>query len=168
MEEKDRALMWLGFLPQCLQRKPTRGSKIGRAQVAHRYHCYSQGDWGSLVILWERDRNGLLRKKRTNRRQQDKDEQQEVVELARQRQVVLGLISSGQVGKAMQRVNLYGLGDINDPNILEQLRVKFPTRLDQLPTSVPKVKPIDSFRSLRECPWNLVLHQELEPSDLNT
>ena len=28
--EKDRALLWLSFLPQALQRKPTRGGRAGR------------------------------------------------------------------------------------------------------------------------------------------
>ena len=54
-EDRDRALMWLGFLPQCLQRKPIRGGRSGRAQVAYRYTCLINEDWGSLVELWEKD-----------------------------------------------------------------------------------------------------------------
>ena len=33
-EERKVALLWLGFLPQCLQRTPSRGGKAGRAQMA--------------------------------------------------------------------------------------------------------------------------------------
>ena len=33
-EEKKVALLWLGFLPQCLQRTPSCGGKAGRAHVA--------------------------------------------------------------------------------------------------------------------------------------
>ena len=36
-EEKKVALLWLGFLSQCLQRTPSRGGKAGRAHVAQRY-----------------------------------------------------------------------------------------------------------------------------------
>jgi len=45
-EERTTALLWLGFLPQALQRKPTRGGKQGRAQVAYRYSLRA-GDWGA-------------------------------------------------------------------------------------------------------------------------
>jgi hypothetical protein len=55
-EESDRALLWLGFLPQLLQRKPSRGGRKGRAEVAYRYKCVTEGDWGELVKIWERDR----------------------------------------------------------------------------------------------------------------
>ena len=54
-EERDLALLWLGFFPQCLQRRPTRGGKVGRAQIAYRYNLLQNEDWGGLVELWERD-----------------------------------------------------------------------------------------------------------------
>ena len=60
-EEETRALLWLGFLPQCLQRKPSRGGPAGRKEVAYRYECALNEDWESLVNLWERDRNSRRR-----------------------------------------------------------------------------------------------------------
>ena len=43
-EERDLALMWLGFLPQALLRRPTRGGRAGRREVAKRFLCTNQGD----------------------------------------------------------------------------------------------------------------------------
>ena len=37
-EDKDRALLWLSFLSQGLLRKPTRGGRAGRRQVAYRFN----------------------------------------------------------------------------------------------------------------------------------
>ena len=43
-EEKKVALLWLGFLPLCLQRTPSCGGKAGRAHVARRYRLLVDGD----------------------------------------------------------------------------------------------------------------------------
>ena len=53
--ETNRALMWLGFLPQALLRKPTRGGRAGRREVAKRFLCINQRDWGNLVAFWHKD-----------------------------------------------------------------------------------------------------------------
>ena len=50
----------------------------------------------------------------------------------------------------MQRVTSHGLADIEDPDVLAQLKEKFPARQDVLPASVPLHTPIDSFAGLRE------------------
>ena len=72
------------------------------------------------------------------------------IERKKKKEKVLGLIESGQLGKAMGRVTSYGLGDTSDPIIRQQLRAKFPPRSHQLPDAVPLTRPIDNFRSLRE------------------
>ena len=125
-EETTRALLWLGFLPQALQRKPTRGGKVGRAQVAHRYNCLIDQDWGALVELWERDT-----RKRSDSRGERRlvDEEEALTKLRRE---VMGLISAGQVGRGMRLITSHGLAD------------------PQNPESVIKVKPIDKFRGLKE------------------
>ena len=51
-QETNRALMWLGFLPQALLRKPTRGDRVCGREVAKRFLCINQGDWGNLVTFW--------------------------------------------------------------------------------------------------------------------
>ena len=50
----------------------------------------------------------------------------------------------------MQRITSHGLADIDEPEVLAQLRQKFPSRQDVLPSSVPTYPPIDSFVGLRE------------------
>ena len=95
---------------------------------------------------WEGDAKKMLEKKRERRR----DEMEGAEALARQRREVLGLIEAGQVSRAMQRITSHGLANIEDPNVLAQLRAKFPARQDVLPASVPLHTPIDSFIGLRE------------------
>ena len=74
-------MLWLGFLPQALLRKASRGGKVGRAQVAHRFNCVTIDDWGGLVEAWEGDAKKMLEKKRERRR----DEMEGAEALARQR-----------------------------------------------------------------------------------
>ena len=50
----------------------------------------------------------------------------------------------------MRRGTSNGLADSHSPEVLQQLRVKFPTRNDPLPAAVLKLAPIDSFSQLRE------------------
>ena len=83
-------------------------------------------------------------------REGEESEKREEREVARLRREVIGLIESGQLGKAMGRVTSFGLGDIEDPLIKQQLRDKFPQRSHPLPDSVTSINPIDSFRNLRE------------------
>ena len=93
-------------------------------------------------------RDSQLVRKRDQRGEDmtDKTEQREV---ARTRRTVLGLIESGQLGRAMNRVTSHGLGDLNKPEVKNQLIKKFPPRTRPLPSSVAKIKPIDSFKDLR-------------------
>ena len=153
VEEGDRALLWLGFLPQLLQRKPSRGGRKGRAEVAYRYKCVTEGNWGELVRVWERDRPKVRkwRLDRANRsREEHAGEDREREELSKLRQEVMSLIVYGDMTRAMGRVTSFGVGDCHDPAIQAQLRNKFPPRSHPLPESVSKCQPIDSFGNLRE------------------
>ena len=85
---------------------------------------------------------------RRNRPGRDSDEFEQK-ELAKQRRIVIGLIEAGQLGKAMGRVTSFGLGDIRDQAVKDQLTQKFPPRQRPLPETVSIIKPIDSFRNLR-------------------
>ena len=49
--ETRLSLSWWLFLPQALLRRPNRGGRAGRQQVAKRFACLSRGDWGGLVDL---------------------------------------------------------------------------------------------------------------------
>ena len=124
--ETDRALIWLGFLSQGLLRKTTRGGGVGRAQVAYRFNCVSQDDWGAVVESWERDvaknqeREGRVRKERSD---------EEVLE--KLRRDANGLIRAGQVSQAMRRITSHGVADIRDPAVMTELKDKFPPRRHQ-------------------------------------
>ena len=103
-EERDVALMWLGFLPQCLQRTPPRGGRAGRKVVAKRYRLLSEGDWGGLVELWQEDEA----RRGGRRRRKERSSEEEKLALRRE---VLALLGDGKVGKAMRRVTSHGLAD---------------------------------------------------------
>ena len=139
------ALLWLGFLPQALQRKPTRGGKVGRAQVAHRYNSCIIGDWGEVVKLWERDNE-----KREEGREERRRELTEGEEITRTRREVLGEFAEGRVGKGMSRIRGHGVADSHDPAVKEQLQRKFLPRHQALPDTVLQLSPIDSFLGLKE------------------
>ena len=59
-------------------------------------------------------------------REEVEEEVRETRELNKQRKEVLGLMESGHLSKAMNRVTSHGLGDSWDPAVLEQLQLKFP------------------------------------------
>ena len=121
-----------------MQRKPSRGGRQGRVEVASRYDCVVQEDWEGLIERWERDKRKREEKNaaRRGRRPDRNEEEASQKELAKQRKVVMGLIEAGQLGKAMGRVNSNGLGDINNPAIKSQLAEKFPARQRPIPNSV--------------------------------
>ena len=147
--DRETALLWMSFWAQGLQRKPSRGGRQGRVEVANRYKCVLEADWAGLIERWERDVNKRAQKVEARNQAKGDQEVKEAKELARQRKIVLSLIESGQLGKAMGRVNSNGLGDIKDPATKAQLTEKFPARKRPLPNSVQKIKPIDSFKDIK-------------------
>ena len=148
--DRDTALMWLSFWAQGLQRKPSRGGRQGRVELASRYNCVIEGDWAGVVERWQRDKQKREEKFASKRDRQGKNsEEYEQKELAKQRRSVVGLIEAGQLGKAMGRVTSFGLGDLRKQEVKDQLMEKFPPRQRTLPDTVAKIRPIDSFRNLR-------------------
>ena len=63
---------------------------------------------------------------------------------------VVGLITSGQISKAMNRVSSHGIADMNDPALRSQIERKYPKKIHNLSATIPKMKPIDKFRDLRQ------------------
>ena len=55
-EEETRALKWILVLHDLLLRLPPRGGRRGRAQVAHRFQAWVEGDLTTVVKWWEQDR----------------------------------------------------------------------------------------------------------------
>jgi hypothetical protein len=78
-EEKDGALQWLSFLSQGQLRKPTRGGRAGKRQVALRFNSLIAGDWGALVELWLKDKEKTV----ADRTWRERQRREEMVEAER-------------------------------------------------------------------------------------
>ena len=123
-EETTRALMWWCFLPQALLRKPSRGKKEGRGLVAKRFNSLGkERNWGTIVDMWEVDREKERRRREARRAPREEKEEDK---MARLRREVVGLINSGKISKALQRVTSCGVANIEDPAILAMLQSKYP------------------------------------------
>ena len=154
--EKERALKWICFLSQALLRKPKRGGKSGRGLVNKRFASLAKSDWGGLVSQWEKDvkkgkekENRRGRQTRRERRDVDDNRRREE-ENNRIRREILELVSKGQISKAVSRLSSNGVASITDPDVLEQMRSKYPSREINLPYNVTKGKCIDNLKGLRE------------------
>ena len=145
--EIDQALEWFCFLPQALLRKPCRGGRAGRGQVARRFNTLSQGDWGGLVEIWERDREKLRRGREQVMERPRMSEEGRAAKLV---QEVLSLIQDqGKISKGLQRVTSNGVASLANPDVLAQLQAKYPARRQPLPERVSRGQCVDSLRGLR-------------------
>ena len=147
-EETTLALSWFLFLAQGLLRRPRRGGRAGRKEVARRFTCITRGDWGAVVEMWERDKQAhtqeRVRRSRRGRRGETEGE-----EAVRRRQV-LALLSAGKISKAMTRVTSHGVASMDDPAVQAQVAAKYPARGRPLPARVPRGQPVDHLRGLRD------------------
>ena len=85
--------------------------------------------------------------KKGDRSRSEKSEEERLEKLRREAN---GLIRDGQVSQAMRRITSYGVADINNPAVMLELKEKFPPRRHELPATIQKVSPVDSFPELRE------------------
>ena len=145
--DAETALLWILFWAQCLQRKPSRGGRQGRVEIASRYNCVLEEDWDGLVERWLKDKQKRGEKAAGRSMSSKRSEDHEQKEIAKQRRTVISLIEAGQLGKAMGRVTSFGLGDIRDQTVKNQLVEKFPPRQRPLPDTVSNLKPIDLIAS---------------------
>ena len=144
--------MWLTFLPQALLRQPKRVGKPGRGLVAQRFNHLVKGDWGQLITLWEKDKMASQEAKKFKR---VRDKRKDLDNLDLKSRQAVNLIAHGQVSKAANRINSFGVGDIADPVIMSQVRNKYPERGRSLPETVCWRKPIDNLKGVREALLNL-------------
>ena len=146
--ELERGLKWLLILPKALLRTAKRGGKAGKGLLAKRFNCLVRGDWGSLLVLLESDckDESLEFKKRKNMQH---GQPTEAAELERKRKNAM-LLSKGLISKAVRCINSYGIGNLDDPNVLSQMKAKYPSRSDQLPLSATKGQCIDNLVGLSE------------------
>ena len=117
-EQENMALMWIMFLQQSLLRKPSRGGRGGRGQVAKRFQCLQRGDWGSLVEMHQEDLVRLEQRRRNPRTRQSESEADLKARVSRE---AAALISKGQTSKAMRRLLSHGVANVEDPNVLNEL-----------------------------------------------
>ena len=150
-KDLDRALMWLLFLPQALCRKPRKGGSQGRGFINKRFNALTERKWGELVRLWEDDM-AWEEDKRSKRRPKvvdNRGEKQEA-EDEKKKQQVLKLLSKGQIHRAVNRIKSFGVADISDPRVREQMEAKHPPRWKDLQDTVEKGSPVENLKGLRD------------------
>ena len=151
--ELDRGLMWLLFLPQSLLRQPKRGGKSGRGMVNQRFNALATDkDWGRIVCLWEEDKRFADEEgvRRNRSRRADAEEKTEEEKLDIKRRQVLKLFAKGQVSRGVGRINSFGVGDIKDQLVMQQLSAKYPVRGKELPDTVRKESPVPNMSGLKD------------------
>ena len=148
-KQLERGLKWFLSLSQMLLRKPRRGGKSGRGDVARRFNCLARNqDWGALLSLWEKDRRQMREEEGQESRGRKKETEEQVVN--RKRRKVVKLLSQGKSGKAEAMIGSHGVASMADPAVREQLAAKYPGRKKQLPTLVTQDSPIENLKGLQD------------------
>ena len=150
----ERALKWFLILPQALFRQGRRGGKAGKGLVGQRMNCLVLNDWGGLLILLEKDIATAGREDGGRRRQAARREEgerwSEEKERDRKRRNALSLLSRGLISKAVRTINSFGIGDMEDPIVKQQMTDKYPDRGDPMPPTVTKGQCVDSLHGLKD------------------
>ena len=142
--ELERGLKWFLILPKALFRQGRRGGKAGKGLVARRMNLLVREDWGGLLTLLDRD---------CRRARMEKQRERQVVQpgqMEKDRKNALLLLSRAHVSKAVRTITSYGIGDMSDPDILQQMEQKYPDRGIPLPDSVSRGQCIDNLRGLSD------------------
>ena len=150
--ELERGLKWFLILPKALFRQGRRGGKAGKGLVARRMNLHVREDWGGLLTLLDRDcRRARMEKQRARQVvQPGQMENREEVQMEKDRKNALLLLSRAHVSKAVRTITSYGIGDMSDPDILQQMEQKYPDRGIPLPASVSRGQCIDNLRGLSD------------------
>ena len=144
----ERGLKWLLVIPKAVFRQSKRGGKAGKGLIAKRVNCLVRADWGGLLKLLEADckQAKIESKKMKGKAREDvRDE----IELEKKRKNAMLLLSKGLFSKAVRRINSYGIGNMEDPSVLQQMQSKYPDRGHPLPVAVTRGQCIDNLRGLR-------------------
>ena len=146
-EDLDLALMWFLFLPQALCRKPEgRGGIRGRGFVNKRFGALAAGKWGELVRLWQGD---VLRSKSRKHRAADGNQGAIEGDNERKRREVLKLLGKGQIHRAVDRINSFGVADLSNPEVKRQVLAKHPPRWKELVETVEVGSAVDNLHGLK-------------------
>ena len=147
----NRGLKWFLLSSQVFLREPKRGGRKGQSngELAARFDCVVRGDWGTLITLLQ-SAKAVHRQSNTSGQRQLRDEEGSVQANAKLRKTVLGMLSRGQVGRAVRRLCSHGVGSVEDPAVKTVLREKYKERGRDLPASVTKSECMQSISGLRE------------------
>ena len=117
-------------------------------------NCLVRDDWGSLLVLLSKDLETAEKEDRGPRRQAARREENERMaeEKAkdRKRRNALSLLSRGLISKAVRTINSYGIGDMEDQAVKNQMAAKYPERGIPLPASVPRGQCVDSLYGIKD------------------
>ena len=72
------------------------------------------------------------------------------VQMEKDRKNALLQLSRSHIRKAVRTITSYGIGDMSDPDILQQMEEKYPDRGIPLPGSVSRGQCIDNLRGLSD------------------
>jgi hypothetical protein len=148
--ELERGLKWFLIIPKALFRQGRRGGKAGKGLLARRVNCLVNGDWGRLLSLLDRDcRMAKMEKQRENIRERERESGDEV-QMEKDRKNALLLLSKAHISKAVRTINSHGIGNMSDPDILNQMKQKYPDRGRPLPDSVSRGQCVDNLRGLSD------------------
>ena len=151
MKDVERCLKWFLLLPHALLVQPTRGGKSGYLIVKRRFDCIVTDDWGRLLELFEKERL-IVKEKTARRRNANKSAQEDPEKITRN---AISLISHGKISKCANRLNSFGVVDINNPQARDALKSKYPVRGRQIQSSVIKGTAVESFRTIQGALMNL-------------
>ena len=151
MKDIERSLKWFLLLPHALLVQPTRGGKSGYQVVKRRFDCIVTDDWSRLLELFEKERL-IVTEKNERRRNANKSAQEDPEKITRN---AISLISHGKISKCANRLNSFGVVDINNPQARDSLKSKYPVRGRKLQSSVTKGTAVESFRTIQNALMNL-------------
>lgn len=147
----ERALKWFLVLPHMLLSTPTRGGKAGTQIIKRRFDCVVSEKFGRLIEHFQQDRE-IIAKKNLRRKNASKSSIEDPEKTTR---LAISLISHGRISKCANRINSFGVVDINNPVSKNSLMSKYPARGRQLPSFVSKGTAVDSFRTIQNALMNL-------------
>jgi hypothetical protein len=127
-EEVERALKWILWLPQGLLHAPRRGGKNGARQyreLARRFVMWRQRDMLELMKAWKMA--ALAAEKRLSKlgARKAKGDQARIAR-------AIKLLRRGAISRAGQALEGKGIGDLENPEIWEQMKNKHPERKEHI------------------------------------
>ena len=82
-------------------------------------------DWSRLLELFEKERL-IVTEKNERRRNANKSAQEDPEKITRN---AISLISHGKISKCANRLNSFGVVDINNPQARDSLKSKYPSKI---------------------------------------